>query len=222
MREIKQYFDPIRDTLKSFAWYFANPALQYRNGGLIVYDRAAQKLTQRDDFGEFITRKISSPHEKVLEIASGTGLISSVLSNYLSDVVFLDLSKPALDLLQNQKRVSREHPVINASFYQNPFADESFQTIVCVGGYRYVRWQQKEQFWHEITRLLRPEGELLFAQFKPRGVPIQGSPLDHNLKKYNLCTQSVSHFLPKIAFGPISVRTGEYELVTYKKHDSYN
>jgi ubiquinone/menaquinone biosynthesis C-methylase UbiE len=171
-------FDAIR-------WYGNNNNEQYYNPRKIeIYDEAAQLLTQREAFGQFLVDSIGADPGNLLEIAAGTGLVSSVLSNNYNGIVFEDLSSIALKQLQ--RRVSNGSGyTVRASFYNQPYQTGSFDTIVCVGGYRYVQHDMQDTFWKETIRMLQPSGRLFFAQFKPRGIKMNGTTLHDTVPSKN-------------------------------------
>src|SRR3989338_10377068 len=213
--------NPLTLAINALRWYAADSRSQYGNSELALYDEAAEILTKRKEFADFLVSKLGVNPGRVLELAAGSGLVSSVLKSRLKDVTFLDLSLPALDLLKNRVRDQGEPvasaSIVNADFTRQPFATRSFDTIVCVGGYRYVTPNQKKQFWAETTRILKVDGKLFFAQFKPRNFSINGSVLGEDLGEYGLESVAAYKFSPKIEIGPLAIKTGYYELAQYDK-----
>lgn len=206
---------------KSVGWYFSDPNRQYRNSKLELYDRAAEALTRRSEFAEFLVSNLGDSPGSVLEMAAGSGLVSSVLRERLENVTFLDLSLPALKVLQTRMPVQKGFAnIINSDFLSHPFSSKCFDTIICVGGYRYVPPEQKRSFWTETLRIMRDNGSLFFAQFKPRGFPINGTTLTDNLNDYGLRVEREFRFNPRVDFGRIAVVTGSYEVVQYKKRSA--
>jgi len=203
---------------KSLEWYFSDPRAQYRNSRLELYDQAAEILTRRSKFAEFLVSNLSKNPGNVLEIAAGSGLVSSVLHERLKNVTFLDLSLPALRVLKIRTQFPNvSTKVVNADFLHQPFPDKHFSDIVCVGGYRYVAPERKELFWNETVRILQDSGNLFFAQFRPRGFPINGTTLSDNLGDYGLQIKRKIGFNPKINLGQFVLETGSYEVVQYEK-----
>jgi ubiquinone/menaquinone biosynthesis C-methylase UbiE len=207
---------------QSVGWYLRKPDNQYRGQPLTVYDKAAAELAKREEFAEFLISGMEKSSGSVLEIAAGSGLVSSVLQARLPDVTFLDLSLQALKILK-ARILEDENPtkVVNATFLSLPFPDSGFNSIVCVGGYRYVG-VSKNEFWGEMIRVLRPGGKLFFAQFKPRGFPMSGTALEDDLSSYGLQLVKVKDFHPHLEFGPFRVAMGGYELVEYFLSPEHN
>ena len=93
----------IKLTTESLAWYFRRSDKQYSDTHLRLYDQAAELLTSRLEFAEFLVSKLGINPGKILEIAAGSGLVSSVLKNKLDNAIFIDLSLQALDMLKRRK-----------------------------------------------------------------------------------------------------------------------
>lgn len=201
----------ISDTVR---WYRRNGTEQYEGDGLALYDRAAAQLTKRSEFARFLAGCIRRPEGRTLEIAAGTGLVSQVLHEELADVTFLDYSADALRVLRS--RVGNTHKparAVRASYYQQPFADGTFDTVICVGGYRYVEPGQEKVFWDENSRLLKAGGSLLCAQFKPRSVTMNGQELPQEVE--GMQTVDSFAFDARIG-GAIGFRAGTYEVMEYQ------
>lgn len=201
---------------QSLAWYHTTPEEQYSDRALETYDLSAKILTGRLEFAKFLVSTLGEKPGKVLEIAAGSGLVSLVLQEESKDVTFLDLSPQALTILK--ERTSSDK-IVNASFLDLPFPDGLFNTIVCVGGYRYVPTEKKRLFWEETARVLSPNGKLFLAQFKPKGFPINGTTLGENVSQYGLQQQEALQHNSKINLGPLAVQTGKYEVIQYGKSE---
>jgi len=207
-----------RLTGRALAWYSGHAGGQYSGEELQLYHSAAEIMTKRGAFAEFLAGEIGDEPGKVLEIAAGSGLVSSVLLSRFEDVTFSDLSLPALELFRARTGSSNSSSkVVNADFLKHPFSDDCFDTIVCVGGYRYVLPEQKKEFWTELVRITRGGGRLFFAQFKPRVCRINGTTLADDLESFGLMVEKKSRFDPRINFGRFTVATGSYEVVQYRK-----
>lgn len=214
-----RFTDTISLLSKSLVWYTNNSDIQYRTAPLHLYDQAAEILTQRTTFAKFLATKLGVNPGRTLEIAAGSGLVSSILSNQLPNVTFIDLSYEALKNLKQRVEPNCSTPkVVNANFLHLPFPTSHFNSMVCVGGYRYVAPNQKEIFWHEMERILLNNGKLIFAQFKPRGFPINGTTLDYNLQDYGIQLINDFEFNSKIELGSFAIGTGSYKLIEYKKN----
>lgn len=214
----ERFLNKVKLVSSSLLWYLTDPKNQYHNSRLELYDQAAAQLTRRRDFAKFLVNQIGAIRGKTLEIAAGSGLVSSILQERLNNVVFLDLSSQALKLLKQKTFNSNNVPqIVNSNFFYDPFPSECFDQIVCVGGYRYIDEEHKSRFWNETVRILKNDGRLFFAQFKPRWFPVSGSLLEDKGNKFGIEIISSSQYRPKIDVGPIKVTTGCYELVEYRK-----
>jgi len=98
----------------------------------------------------------------VLEIAAGTGVVTRQLAALLppaSSIVATDLNQAMLD---QAAAVGTSRPVEwrQADAMQLPFADESFDVVVCQFGAMF--FPDKPQAFSEARRVLRPGGAYIF------------------------------------------------------------
>lgn len=171
------------DISRAAYWYRKISKEQYIDGGLDVYDEAARILTDRQGFGKFLAEQIGPNPGRTLEIAAGTGLVSHVLRDKIPDLQYIDLSAEALQKLKS--RLGNGAVVFQADFLSLPYQQTSFDTLVCVGGYRYVNEENRGTFWREAGRVLRPNGRLFIAQFYPRMSRLVGSDIVKDLSIIN-------------------------------------
>jgi ubiquinone/menaquinone biosynthesis C-methylase UbiE len=97
----------------------------------------------------------------VLEVAVGTGLN---LPCYPADVTLtgLDLSAGMLDLARDRARgLGREVTLRQGSAHELPFADASFDTVVCTFGLCAI--PDPAAAVGEMVRVLRPGGKLILV-----------------------------------------------------------
>lgn len=209
--------------LKALKWYNNHSPEQYAADQVNKYDHLADVLTQRKQFAHFLLEHLPESCGRTLEIASGTGLVSQVLQGKVVDIVFSDLSREALALLKS--RAENNSAILQTDFTHNPFKDNSFQTIVNVGGYRYVDINIKTRFWSEMYRLLDTNGHLVIGQFFPRLKPIRGSNIENDLhagipfKDFSIEKSAV--FPVILHFKLMRVKVGEYKLYILKKDAEY-
>ncbi|HEV2339227.1 MAG TPA: class I SAM-dependent methyltransferase [Patescibacteria group bacterium] len=179
-------------------WYRKPAHEQYTPPQVPVYDTTAARLTGRRAFGKLLVEHFLPEEPGVtLEIAAGTGLISEALASRIDpEQLFLsDTAPAALALLW--KRLSQHAQVLYADFFNLPFADMFVNTLICVGGYRYVDTSQTEAFWSEMNRILAPGATGIFAEFHPiirriSGNQLRGYVLPHNMSLITQAT-AVSH-----------------------------
>ena len=99
---------------------------------------------------------------RVLEIAAGTGVVTRRLASVLPEsvaIVATDLNQPMLDMAS---KVGTERPVEwrQADAMQLPFADETFDAVVCQFGVMF--FPDKVKAFSEARRVLRPGGVFVF------------------------------------------------------------
>jgi SAM-dependent methyltransferase len=99
---------------------------------------------------------------RVLEIAAGTGVVTRQLASRLhkdATIVATDLNQPMLDLAS---AIGTSRPVQwqQADAMQLPFADESFDAVVCQFGVMF--FPDKARAFAETRRVLRAGGLFMF------------------------------------------------------------
>jgi SAM-dependent methyltransferase len=99
----------------------------------------------------------------VLEIAAGTGVVTRALDDVLPDgtsLVATDLNPPMLD---QAKAIGTRREVHwqQADAMQLPFADASFDAVVCQFGVMF--FPDKAKALREARRVLKPGGALVFS-----------------------------------------------------------
>ena len=111
---------------------------------------------------ELVNRLALRPLTRVLEIAAGTGVVTRKLAAVLPasvGIVATDLNQSMLDLAAT---VGTERPVEwrQADAMQLPFADESFDAVVCQFGVMF--FPDKTKAFAEARRVLRLGGIFIF------------------------------------------------------------
>ncbi|MFD4635872.1 methyltransferase domain-containing protein [Lentzea sp. NPDC058436] len=123
-----------------------------------TYDREIGVLDRRV-FGDSREWACSQATGEVLEVAVGTGLN---LPHYPASAVVtgLDLSSRMLDLARSRARdLDREVTLRQGTAHALPFADASFDTVVCTLGLCAI--PDHETAVSEMVRVLRPGGRLI-------------------------------------------------------------
>jgi ubiquinone/menaquinone biosynthesis C-methylase UbiE len=133
-----------------FAWYY--PRI------LELAERAGQRDTRR--------RLLSAARGRTLEIGAGQG---ANLAHYTSSVSELVITEPSPHMLARLRRaVAGEPPaaghweLVQAGAQALPFADGSFDTVVCT--YVLCSVADPRRALEEIARVLRPGGRYLFME----------------------------------------------------------
>jgi SAM-dependent methyltransferase len=111
---------------------------------------------------DLATRAQNRAIADLLEIAAGTGAVTRELAQRLPDsasIVATDLSQPMLD---QAARIGTQRPVKwqQADAMQLPFADASFDAVVCQFGVMF--FPDRAQAYAQARRVLRPGGAFIF------------------------------------------------------------
>lgn len=113
-----------------------------------------------------------------------------------------------------QARV-RSALVAETDFQALPFSSHTFDTIVNVGGYRYV--SAPEKYWAEMKRVTKTEGRVVVVQFYPRISTIYGCDIGSETEFSRHFFLHKSTTIPAIiSVMGMPVRTGEYKIFEYK------
>jgi ubiquinone/menaquinone biosynthesis C-methylase UbiE len=125
-----------------------------------TYD-AEMAVWDRRLFGDSRAWACGQAAGDVLEVAVGTGLN---LSSYPAGITLtgLDLSAGMLDIARDRaRRLGREVTLREGSAHELPFADASFDTVVCTFGLCAI--PDHATAVGEMTRVLRPGGRLILV-----------------------------------------------------------
>jgi ubiquinone/menaquinone biosynthesis C-methylase UbiE len=111
---------------------------------------------------DMVNRLASRSVTRVLEIAAGTGVVTRKLAAMLPEstsIVATDLNQPMLDLA---KTIGTQRPVEwrQADALQLPFADDTFDAVVCQFGVMF--FPDKSRALSEVRRVLRSGGVFIF------------------------------------------------------------
>ncbi|MBI3853917.1 MAG: class I SAM-dependent methyltransferase [Verrucomicrobia bacterium] len=111
---------------------------------------------------DLANRLTSRTPTRVLEMAAGTGVLTRRLASVLPEsvsVVATDLNRPMLELA---RAIGTKRPVEwrHADALQLPFADETFDAVVCQFGVMF--FPEKSKAFSEARRVLRPGGVFIF------------------------------------------------------------
>ena len=111
---------------------------------------------------DLVNRLVSRSLIRVLEIAAGTGVVTRALASVLPErvsIVATDLNQAMLD---QASVVGTRRPVEwrQADAMQLPFADGSFDAVVCQFGVMF--FPEKSKAFSEARRVLMPGGVFIF------------------------------------------------------------
>jgi SAM-dependent methyltransferase len=141
----------VKDTDKAFAGSI--PKLYESHLVPLIFEPYAQDLARR--------LAARSP-QRVLEVAAGTGVVTRALASTLPESVSLVATDLNQAMLDQAREVGTARPVEwrQANALQLPFADASFDAVVCQFGVMF--FPDKPKAFAEARRVLRPGGVFLF------------------------------------------------------------
>jgi SAM-dependent methyltransferase len=101
---------------------------------------------------------------RVLETAAGSGIVTRALRDLLPGSAFLtatDLNPPMLEVARRKFRPGEKVEFQPADAMALPFADGSFDAVVCQFGVMF--FPDKDQSYREVHRVLAPGGRYLVS-----------------------------------------------------------
>jgi SAM-dependent methyltransferase len=128
-----------------------------------LYERCLVPLIFAPYAADMASRALHKAPSRVLEVAAGSGAVTRALASTLPrhvPIIATDLNQPMLD---HAMAVGTSRPVEwrQADALQLPFADESFDLVVCQFGAMF--FPDKARAFAEARRVLRPGGSFLFS-----------------------------------------------------------
>lgn len=135
--------------------------------GLGDYDRIADGLTTSTDQTLRVARV--RPGERVLDVATGTGITAIAARERGATVTGVDLTP---ELLAVARRKAEQEGFGDIVFQQGdaealPFADASFDVVLSTCGHMFAPDQEKVAA--ELARVTRPGGRIVFLAWTPEG-----------------------------------------------------
>nr|NIM00963.1 class I SAM-dependent methyltransferase [Acidobacteriota bacterium]NIM64094.1 class I SAM-dependent methyltransferase [Acidobacteriota bacterium]NIO59394.1 class I SAM-dependent methyltransferase [Acidobacteriota bacterium]NIQ30428.1 class I SAM-dependent methyltransferase [Acidobacteriota bacterium]NIQ85360.1 class I SAM-dependent methyltransferase [Acidobacteriota bacterium] len=116
------------------------------------------------DFGADLSRRVGALNPRsVLELASGTGIVTRVLRDAVDancELVATDLSEEMLVLARSKFDAGERVSFRPADAMELPFEDRSFDAVCCQFGVMF--FPDKEQSYREALRVLKPGGRYVF------------------------------------------------------------
>jgi len=128
------------------------------------YDRGLGPVIFEDYAGEMAWRAALRAPREVLEIAAGTGIVTRRLRDALpagARLTATDLNEPMLDVARTKFRAGEGVTFEVADALVLPFADNSFDAIVCQFGVMF--FPDKNAAHREARRVLKPGGRYHFS-----------------------------------------------------------
>jgi ubiquinone/menaquinone biosynthesis C-methylase UbiE len=127
------------------------------------YDRNLGPILFADYAADIARRAAAGKPATVLETAAGTGIVTRALRDHLpadTRLTATDLNPPMLDIARTKFRPGEQVEFQPADAMALPFADGSFDTVVCQFGVMF--FPDKDQSYREVYRVLTPGGRYLF------------------------------------------------------------
>ena len=141
-----------------------NDAAQFVGNIPQHYDQGLGPLIFVDYAADMARRVAACNPARVLETAAGTGIVTRQLRNVLpagSHVTATDLNPPMLDIARAKFRAGEAVAFEPADAMALPFADGSFDAVVCQFGVMF--YPDKDKSCREVLRVLAPGGRYLFS-----------------------------------------------------------
>ena len=117
------------------------------------------------DFARDIARRAAAANPtRVLETAAGTGIVSRALRDALSveaQLTVTDLNAPMLEVARAKFRTAEQIDLRPADATALPFADRTFDAVVCQFGVMF--FPDKDKAYREVQRVLTPGGRYIFS-----------------------------------------------------------
>lgn len=127
------------------------------------YDQSLGPLIFADYASDIAQRVAACRPARVLEIAAGTGILTRHLRDVLPSHVRLtatDLNLPMLEVARTKFRPAEQVEFQPADAMALPFADASFDAVVCQFGVMF--FPDKDRAYREVYRVLVPGGRYVF------------------------------------------------------------
>jgi ubiquinone/menaquinone biosynthesis C-methylase UbiE len=127
------------------------------------YEHSLGPIIFADFAVDLALRAAACSPARVLETAAGTGIVTRQLRNFLPASVHLvatDLNPPMLEMARMKVRPIEQVEFRPADGTALPFADGSFDAVVCQFGVMF--FPEKDKSYREVYRVLAPGGRYLF------------------------------------------------------------
>lgn len=103
------------------------------------------------------------PGMKILDVACGTGQFLELAARNLNSSVLMGIDANPAMLEEARKRISDSHMLMQASAYDIPAEDHSFDRIVCLNSFHY--FERPEKALKEMQRVMKPDGKLILTDW---------------------------------------------------------
>ncbi|MGD9537316.1 MAG: class I SAM-dependent methyltransferase [Alphaproteobacteria bacterium] len=128
------------------------------------YDAGLGPIIFADYAADMARRVAALGPKRVLETAAGTGIVTRRLRDALpagAELIATDLNAPMLEVARAKFAAAEQVELRTADAMALPFADGSFDAVVCQFGLMF--FPDKEKSYREAHRVLAPGGHYLFS-----------------------------------------------------------
>ncbi|KRQ99898.1 ubiquinone biosynthesis protein UbiE [Bradyrhizobium jicamae] len=128
------------------------------------YDQGLGPIIFAEYAADIARRAADSRPARVLETAAGTGIVTRKLRDALPEgtqLIATDLNPPMLDIARAKFRPGEQVAFQPADAIALPFADQSFEEVVCQFGLMF--FPDKSKSFSEVYRVLVPGGRYLLS-----------------------------------------------------------
>lgn len=147
------------------------PESQIENAVTEEYNRLAAIYDSRWD--NYLSNSLSflvewaeiTPEAAILDVACGTGEFAKLLlaKNHQQQITGIDISQSMLDIAKDKLQAYSNVNLYNTSVTSLPFADESFDIVICASAFHYFESPQVALF--QMKRVLKPQGKLIILDW---------------------------------------------------------
>ncbi|MCF8009377.1 MAG: class I SAM-dependent methyltransferase [Halanaerobiales bacterium] len=108
-------------------------------------------------------KEILEPHQQVLEIGCGTGIITFGIADSVENITAIDISPKMIEVAKEKnKKLNKNNIDFNAADgYELPYQDKEFDVILLFNVLHMIK--EPERQLSEIYRLLKKDGYLITA-----------------------------------------------------------
>ncbi len=104
-------------------------------------------------------------NKKVIDLGCGSGEKDIIMAKNGHSITGIELSEKALEIAREHKKREKLDNIqfVNGSVMQMPFYDNTFDSGVMIEVLEHLDRIHIDRFFHEIKRVLKPEGQLLIT-----------------------------------------------------------
>lgn len=147
------------------------PKSQIENAVTDEYNRLANIYDSRWD--NYLSKSLSflvewaeiSSEAAILDVACGTGEFAKLLlaKNPQQPITGIDISESMLEIAKDKLQAYSNVNLHNTSVTSLPFADESFDIVICASAFHY--FESPQLALSQMKRVLKPQGKLIILDW---------------------------------------------------------